>query len=440
MKLIIASFIIVSSILVTNVTFQKAIGTSSLDNGKIVLNASDGYVIVGEKASKDHKRKELLVYKTDKEGTVLWSKSYKGEETYVVNDAYIDEQQHIHLSSERYLSNRESLLYMELDENGNLVTSSPYDEGGNEVEPWAIAPAENGSNIIVGFTKVAGFIQGGFYNASLETKHLYILKMDQNGNKLWSKKLEDESILASNAYDIVKTSDNNYLVVGSMMTETIFSNIILKIDKNGTVLWHKKYNDIQMSFRNIDAVANNKYIISGTLNTEDKKSELIAIKINENGDALWSKSYGASDKEVAKGTSFINNKLYISGTSKSFNSEAEQIIILEIDDANGHLNWVNKYGNDILNEPSKILIDNNQLVFTGFGLRTPNGPETILVKIDNLNNTQKEVTLTETNLNVIFNNASVPFSIINESAFSGSYSKSQTMTQDLLLNSIDINL
>ena len=440
MKLIIASLIIVSSIISTTITFQKAIGTGGVDNGKIVLNTPDGYVVIGEKSSEDHQRKELLIYKTNKEGSVIWSKSYGGSETYVVNDAYIDNQQHIHLSSERYLSNRESLIYMELDETGNLITSVPYDEGGNEVEPWAIAPSGNGTNIIVGFTKTADFVPGAFYNTSMETKHLYILKIDENGNKIWSKKLNEQTILASNAYDIVKTNDNNFLIIGSMITETHLFNIIIKIDHNGTILWHKKHENQQLTFRYIEDIGNNNYLITGTKNTQSSKSDIVAIKINEEGNMLWSKSYGAIDKEVPKGVASINDKLYLAGTSKSLNSKAEQIIILEINKANGNLNWVNKYGNGVLNEPSKIINDNQSLVFSGFALQTANGAETILMKIDNLNKTQNEVNLSTTNENINFINATVPFTNINENAYSGSYNINQTVITNLNLNSIDINL
>lgn len=441
MKLIIASILLMTSTVIINInTFQKAIGTDGVDNGKIILNSPDGYIVIGEKSSEDHKRKEILVYKTDKNGIILWSKSYGGSETYVVNDAYIDNQQHIHLSSERYLSNRESLIYMELDEIGNLITSVPYDEGGNEVEPWAIAPAENGANIIVGFTKTADYAPGAFYNTSLETKHLYILKVDENGNKVWSKKLNEQSILASNAYDIIKTSDNNFLIIGSMMTETILSNVIIKIDNNGAILWHKKYDNIQFTFRYIEEISNNNYIISGTKQTQNNKTEIVAIKIDEEGNALWSKSYGAPDKEVPKGITYLNNKLYLAGTSKSFSSQAEQIIILEINEANGDLNWTNKYGNGVLNEPSKIITDNQNLVFSGFALQTANGAETTLLKIDNVNKTQKSVILTTTNESINFVTTAVPFTNLNQNSFSGNYNINQTIITNLNLNSIDINL
>lgn len=358
MKIIFASLLIASIFSVANTGgFQKAIGTSGMDNGKIILNTEDGYIVVGEKSSADHQRKEILIYKTDKDGNLNWAKSYGGTETYVVNDAYLDENNHIHLSSERYLSNRESLLYMKLDENGNLETSVPYDEGGNEVEPWAIAPTENGGNIIVGFTKVADYVPGGFYNASLETKHLYILGMDANGNKLWSKKLKTPEILASNAYDIIKTDDNNYLIVGNYVTQTEAVNIIIKINTAGTIIWQKVNENSKIDLRYIDKAENNNYIITGTsFSSSNTNQEIAAIKIDNQGNILWSKEFGNLKQEKIKGAVVNQNgEILISGTSKSFNSRAEQIVLLNLD-INGNLQWTNKYGNGVLNDPSNLIL------------------------------------------------------------------------------------
>ena len=441
MKIIFASLFIASVFAVVNTGgFQKAIGTSSVDNGKIILNTEDGYIVVGEKSSDDHQRKEILVYKTDKEGNVNWAKSYGGSETYVVNDAYLDSENHIHLSSERYLSNRESLLYMELDESGNLETSVPYDEGGNEVEPWAIAPTENGGNIIVGFTKVADFVPGGFYNASLETKHLYILGMDGNGNKLWSKKLKTPEILASNAFDIIKTEDNHFLIIGNYLTQNEAVNIILKVDEAGTIIWNKIYNHSKIDLRYIDRAENNNYIITGTSASQNNKKEIAVIKINSDGNVIWSKEFGGLEQEKVKGSvTNQNGEVIITGTSKSFNSSSDQILILKLD-VNGNLQWANKYGNGVLNEPSNAILDFGNLVFTGFSLKTDNGPETTLIKTTSNNSTQREITIQEQNLNVLFINKSIPFETINETSFSGNYNSNETVVTNLSLNSIDINL
>jgi len=440
MKLLLTSILLSSLVLATSLGFQKAIGTSAFDYGKKILTTQDGYIVVGEKSSDDHQRKELLVYKTDKDGNVMWAKSYGGTETYVVNDAYLSNDNHIHLSSERYLSNRESLLYMELDENGNLQKSVPYDEGGNEIEPWAIAPTSLGGKIVVGFTKVADFVPGGFYNASLETKHLYILGMNANGDKLWSKKLNTPNVLASNAFDIVKTNDNHFLVIGNYLTQTEAVNILIKIDEVGNIIWQKTYPNSTFNFRYIDQAEGNNFIITGTAQTTANKDDILVLKISDNGNVLWSKQFGNTKQEKVKGAFVLpNGEIYLSGTSKSFGSSSEQIVILNLL-ANGNLQWTNKYGTGTLDEVSNPIIDNGFLVFTGFSLRTANGAETLLLKVPTTNQTNKSVNMNQTNLNFNFTDSNLPFEAINENAFSGNYQINQTVVSPQQLNVIDINI
>ncbi len=440
MKLIIAGILLTSGILLTTFEFQKAIGTSGVDRGKIILKSTDGFIVVGEKSSTDFTRKEVFVYQTDKQGNVQWGKSYGGNESYVVNDAFLDSNQHIHLSSERYLNNRESLIYLHLNETGDLQNASPYDEGGNEVEPWAIAPAENGNKLVVGFTKIADFVPGGFYNASLETKHLYILKEDANGTKIWSKKLMLPNNTSSFAYDITKTSDGNYCIIGQAIMDNAIYNLLFKINTNGSIIWSKKINEGNVIFRNITtSYANNELLITGYAEDDAGSTDMFISKINDtNGSIVWSKRYGKLDKEYGKGVIANENHIIFTGTTKSFGSQQDQIMVGKVNHQ-GDLLWTNKYGSNVLEDVSAPILDNNNIVFTGFSLRTPNGAESLLFNVGQNSKTDHEKTIDEHNFPLTTTSINLDFEDMTTPSFGGSYTLSNTIVTPLQLNSTNLN-
>ena len=93
-----------------------------------------------------------------------------------------------------------------------------------------------------------------------------------------------------------------------------------------------------------------------------------------------------------------------------------------------------------MNEPSNPIVDFGSIVFSGFSLRTDNGPETTLIKTSGNSSVQREVSIEETILNLNLLNNNITFESINESSFSGTYNINQTQVNNLSLNSININL
>lgn len=440
MKLFIISVITIATTLTINTyTFEKAIGSSGVDNGKILLNTSSGYVVIGEKSSDDYRRKELFIYKTDKLGSVLWAKSYGGAETYVVNDAYEDGEGNIHLSAERYINQRETLIYMKLNQDGELITSVPYDEDNNEVEPWAIAPASNRGSIIVGFTKTKTIIPGGFYNASVEQAYLYILKIDSLGQKIWSRKLNTLQDFSSNAFDITKDSLGFYYILGNIRNNNALENVIIKIDEESNIIWSKKIVENNLLLNKINMLNNQGIILGGICKGSGNDNDISLISMDLQGTILWSRKIGKDKDENTIGITSKSDEIIVTGTTKSFNSESDQILVISIT-YEGLINWANRYGTGKLEEPSNPVFDQNYIVFSGFSLITPNGPETILVKKNNFNNVSHEIQLNEDYFPITTQDININFQTLNSANFGGTYSTDDTKVESILLNNLDINL
>jgi hypothetical protein len=98
----------------------------------------------------------------------------------------------------------------------------------------------------------------------------------------WAYTYGDSSTNQS-ANDVVQTSDTGYIVVGSVVSKALTDFLVLKLDKNGNLLWTRTYgnsstNEIAYSIcQNQDGT----YTIAG---------DYYFIKINSVGDTIWTRN------------------------------------------------------------------------------------------------------------------------------------------------------
>jgi hypothetical protein len=74
-----------------------------------------------------------------------------------------------------------------------------------------------------------------------------LIKVDENGNEVWSRTWEKDTI---GARDLVQTADGNYLITGSYSSsDDVDSNedfLFIKIDPDGNELWTGTFGDPDM--------------------------------------------------------------------------------------------------------------------------------------------------------------------------------------------------
>ena len=141
---------------------------------------------------------------------------------------------------------------------------------------------DDGSFIVVGqykSTDIAGLENKGDYDG-------YIVKYDKHGNKLWINSF------GGSDYDdftsVVETTDKGYLVVGEVCSSDINNitlvgdcdAIVIKYDKNGSVVWQKTYgSQYEDYFTAIQKANDETYIVGGKYNSNGT-----ILKIAENGE------------------------------------------------------------------------------------------------------------------------------------------------------------
>jgi protein involved in ribonucleotide reduction len=184
----------------------------------------------------------------------------------------------------------------------------------------------------------------------------FIIKVDANGNKQWSKPFGGSG--NDYAKSITTTTDGGYVFVGhtDSNNEEFITNKgkvdfwVVKIDGSGNKIWSKTFGGTENdNARSIVAQLDGTLIVAGTTtsNNGDIKntyggSDVLVIKLSGEGNIIWTKTYGyTGDEEVWDMASTSDGGYVIAGgTHENYNIDA---LVVKID-AEGNLQWMKKYG------------------------------------------------------------------------------------------------
>lgn len=172
---------------------------------------------------------------------------------------------------------------------------------------------------------------------------------------------EREEIL----HDIIKTSDNHLLMVGTVrVSSTNYNGVIVKTDLNGNVVWEKEVVGIEhLEFNTVLESSSSGYIIVGHSYTECQdyytggdvtEGGGIVAKFDESGNMEWHFLVGTGSSSVT-GTYLssiveVDDGQYIavgSDYSNQSNDEYSSGLLVKFND-NGEIKLTNKYKNNNL--------------------------------------------------------------------------------------------
>ena len=278
-----------------NVVFGKTIldpdATQSKDyeeSASDVIKTSGGdYVVVGTSISWEwpmpDNMDDILIVKLDgTSGNVIWNKKIHlrnfDRATSVVEDKDGNYVLTGFTSSDD--ANKSDVFFGKVDPQGNVLTKKAIKITNNYDGGYSISK-----------TSDDGFIIGGEAGHS-HNEDFMMLKVDQNGNKQWSKKFSDHP--DNSAYDAIEASDGNFYLVGKKRIVDRYEDIrIIKTNSKGKKIWDKTYggdkDDIGEGI--IESENNTFVVVAGTF-SYGKGGDVLLMKINSDGEEIWQNNYG----------------------------------------------------------------------------------------------------------------------------------------------------
>ena len=318
----------------SNVVFSKTIMDPDANQSKDyeesasdVIKTSDGnYVVVGTSISWEwpmpDNMDDILIVKLDgTSGNVIWNKKIHlrnyDRATSVVEDNDGNYVLTGFTSSDD--ANKSDVFFGKVDPQGNVLTKKAITITKNYDGGYSISKTADG-----------GYIIGGEAGHS-HNEDFMILKVDQNGNKKWSKKFSDHE--DNSGFDAIEASDGNFYLIGSKRIVNKLEDIrIIKTNSKGNKIWDKTYggdkDDIAEGI--IESEDNTFVVVAGTF-SYGKGGDVLLMKINSDGEVIWQNNYGGDKLDKLReydGNSVSGRHLtktpdggfLVSGNSSSFSS------------------------------------------------------------------------------------------------------------------------
>jgi hypothetical protein len=203
---------------------------------------------------------------------------------------------------------------VKVDDNGDKVWDKRF--GGTISDlAYAVVAAPGGGYVVAGFSTSGA--DGDKSQASRGGADYWLVKVDENGNKVWDKRFGGTS--TDVAYDVVAAPGGGYVVAGysdsdangdkTQASQGVEDYWLVKIDENGNKVWDKRFGGTGDEYAYaIVAASDGGYVVAGysispaggdKTEASQGNNDYWLVKIDENGDKVWDKRFGGTGNDLA---------------------------------------------------------------------------------------------------------------------------------------------
>ncbi|MFC1654380.1 PQQ-binding-like beta-propeller repeat protein [Myxococcota bacterium] len=281
-----------------DIVWQNSYGTSEGESTRKIVIANDGGFIVADTYA--------LVLKLDANGNIEWQKDYNDSDSRVLMDI---EQSlsggYILVGSTSIPGGEPDAWVVEIDEGGTIEWQKSYDGHGNDAG-YKVIKSSGGGYVLV-----------GRFDGSLG-----VMKISFVGEIVWKRTFN-----VGNFNRIQQTLDDGYILVGD-------SGRVLKMDVNGEALWSKTYRGNGTDWLyDVLQNADGSYLICGSTNSFGAgEYDAWIIKLDDEGVVMWQKTYGGTGND--RFSSFVETQeggYVVAGNTESYGGGQYDIWVLKLD-------------------------------------------------------------------------------------------------------------
>lgn len=228
--------------------------------------------------------------------------------------------------------------------------------------------------------KADGYLLAGVSGISTRNGYTrpYFVRVSESGCILWSRLLPQYS--NTTLRSLITTYDSGF-VLQVVLADDINNSYLLKLDKNGNLVWAHSYNgDNALSWvGSIKEMSDHSLMV---LNGQWSGHDFLLTKLDESGNFLWQKKYLVNDADYASFTDLVekNGFAYLSGSYNqlldiSTNSWKTFPMLFKVDASNGNLQWSRGYSSpNKYYASSEIHFFKDGLILNGFADSLVNAP------------------------------------------------------------------
>ncbi len=303
--------------------WRKMLGGKNLDEGSAITRAKDGSIlVVGTSRSFSKKRdRDIYVAKVSLDGKGIWQNTFgRDRAEYGRAIAGTDDGGAIVVGeTESFGSGYRDIFIVKINKNGNMVTEQKIGGEKNDLI-GGMTRTRDGNLVVVGSREIDRVGDSDFF----------VMKMDQNGKKIWARTYGGEYEDMLNA--VTPTLDGGIVAAGYTRSygsaQTDLS--VMNFSADGKLMWHKIYGYKRYDFANaITMSRDGDFVIAGgTDSMGEGVYDIYVIALDRHGDLFWSGLYGGCNTDIAHGiTRTSDGSIVIVGESDSYTNAKDFFMV-----------------------------------------------------------------------------------------------------------------
>ncbi|RKZ30793.1 hypothetical protein DRQ33_07620, partial [bacterium] len=317
-----------------------------------------------------------LLLQVNDSGEVEWERTYDGSDVYSLNECYS-----IYLTENNgfiIAATNGFPVLIRTDSLGNIIWFREYDvtSGPMASGVYDVIQTSDGNFVAVGTKIMDG---------------MFIVKADTNGNPLWTGYYGFTP--SDDALAVIEDYDGSYLVVGR--TEGTFIETYLgKISADGEILFQRIYGEyfsMGTSIIRVKVGENNEYLIAGTMYETDDcgaPGDIFLTKLNNEYNIIWERTYSYTTESDDFGMSVQQTNdggFIIVGSTHPDTMSSSKLYLIKTDEF-GNLQWHRVYGDSAISRGVSVKrTSDNGYIAIGRIRETPEDTTRLyLVKTDSL--------------------------------------------------------
>lgn len=359
-------------------TFHKLYGGELSDEGNSVCITNEGdYVVTGTINSHDISPSNyggnVFILRANESGDILWTREIQMGIKAVGRCVRQTYDGGFIITG--YLKsgyNNFSIFLIKLDGNGEVLWSKILFE---EEQAWSECIEQ---------TSDTGFILAGKHyidNDVYGDAQMILIKTDNNGNVSWIKEFGGNGEEGSDC--LVQTMDDGYAIFGYTRS---FGNdydfFLVKTNNEGDSLWSNWYGTWDFEFgHELHQTLDSGFIMVGTSYYMTTRANIYAVRTDKHGDALWTRMFDEFPGSMGSSVQQISDSGYIIGGWSKVGSQHWSLLLLKLD-ISGDIMWYRSFENDESRGNSVRQTEDGGYIITGSQEITNPNWDVVLIKTD----------------------------------------------------------
>jgi hypothetical protein len=275
--------------------WEKTYGGDGFEEGTTILPTDDGQLmIIGYTASFGTGGIDVYMIKVDRDGNELWSKTFGGpldemggggqmpDGGFILGGSIVDPNDIVAdpgAAGYAGYAGRSNIFITRTNDDGNPLWTQTF---GGERNVLATAGVQSSDGGFVILASIITYPDPG--------NHIYLLKVDENGQEVWSRTWEEDD---ASGYALVQTSDGGYLLTGPYLPPGSEKEdfLFIKTDAEGNEVWRSTFGDPDMIDYGVvlTEAADGGYVAAGEWVKDyyAGDSDLALVKIDAQGQLVW---------------------------------------------------------------------------------------------------------------------------------------------------------